>query len=289
MSVTEFAGNAVKSVRLALKRAPTPDDISDEQFMNDLGKIKQLRSFLIEQAVQLQPTEAASISFGKLNLLRFNEDGRSPNEEEWDSLERLTQALFSHLNDALRRRFLYSRTPAWFTPLVLCLGVVAITSLVTCTFMWGWGVAYSAVIPFFIAWVGSLGAIGAVAFIGMNALSVQDDATFDFSNNRLLVLRIVLGGLFGIVLTLPFGFESFIEFIGSLVNGKGAASAGIGLQSTMLLLPFVLGFSTSLVIMILNQFVEAIQSFFGKKVSQPPAASPVVPVPAPQATIGPGT
>jgi hypothetical protein len=284
MSVTEFAGNAVKSVRLALRRPPTPDDISDEQFMNDLGKIKQLRSFLIEQAVQLQPTEAASISFGKLNLLRFNEDGRSPNEEEWDSLERLTQALFSHLNDALRRRFLYSRTPAWFTPLVLALGVVAITSLVICTFIWGKD--YSIIIPFFIAWVGSLGAIGAVAFIGMNALSVQDDATFDFSNNRLLVLRIVLGGLFGIVLTLPFGFESFIQFIGSLVNGKGVAPGGIGLQSTMLLLPFVLGFSTSLVIMILNQFVEAIQSFFGKKASQPPAASRVVPVPAPKAGSG---
>jgi hypothetical protein len=289
MTVAEFAGNAVKSVRLALKRAPTPDDISDEQFMNDLGRIKQLRSFLIEQAVQLQPTEAASISFGKLNLLRFNVDGRCPNEEEWDSLERLTQALFSHLNDALRRRFLYSRTPAWFTPLVLCLGVVAITSLVICTFIWGRD--YSIIIPFFIAWVGSLGAIGAVAFIGMNALSVQDDATFDFSNNRLLVLRIVLGGLFGIVLTLPFGFESFIQFIKSLVHGEGAAPGGIGLQSTMLLLPFVLGFSTSLVIMILNQFVEAIQSFFGKKASQLAAASPVVPVPvpAPKAVTGSGS
>jgi hypothetical protein len=289
MCVAEFAGNAAKSVRLALRRPPTPDDISDEQFMKDLGKIKQLRSFLIEQAVQLQPTEAASISFGKLNLLRFNEDGRSPTEEEWDSLEKLTQALFSHLNDALRRRFLYSRTPAWFTPLVLGLGIVAITSLVICTFIWGRD--YNVIIPFFIAWVGSLGAIGAVAFIGMNALSVQDDATFDFSNNRLLVLRIVLGGLFGIVLTLPFGFESFIGFIQSLVNGKGVAPNGIGLQSTMLLLPFVLGFSTSLVIMILNQFVEAIQSFFGKKVSQPAAASLVVPlpVPAPTPRAGSGT
>jgi hypothetical protein len=54
-----------------------------------------------------------------------------------------------------------------------------------------------------------MGAIGSVAFIGMNALSVQQDVTFDLNNDRLMVLRIVLGALFGIVLTLPFGFTQF--------------------------------------------------------------------------------
>jgi hypothetical protein len=265
-------GSIAQAAKNVVRTPLTPDDISDEQFIKDLRKLKELRSFLIEQAVQLQPTESASISFGKLNLLRFRDDGRVPNVEEWELLETLTQELFRHLSEPLRRRFLYSRTPGWFAPLVMVLGCVAIASLIICTVVWGAG-DYARIIPLFIAWVGSLGAIGSVAFIGMNALSVQDDATFDLGNNRLLILRIVLGGLFGIVLTLPFGFQSFTKFIASLMEGGAAASSGNGLESTMLLLPFVLGFSTSLVIMVLNQFVEAIQSFFGKKASTASAST----------------
>jgi hypothetical protein len=122
-----------------------------------------------------------------------------------------------------------------------------------------------------VVWLASLGAIGSISFVGMNALSVQDDATFDISNTKLLVLRISLGALFGVVLTLPFGFNSFTTFIDLLLQGGSQTPEGsqplkeVPLQSLLLLLPFVLGFSTSLVIMILNQFVDAIQSFFGKK------------------------
>jgi hypothetical protein len=72
--------------------------------MADLHKLKELRSFLIEQAVQLKPTEASKISFKDLNLLRLKPTGRSPTWEEWESLETLTYELFSHLSDPLRRR-----------------------------------------------------------------------------------------------------------------------------------------------------------------------------------------
>jgi hypothetical protein len=89
-------------------RPPGPD-ISDSQFMSDLHKLKELRSFLIEQAVQLNPTEASKISFKGLNLLRLKPTGRSPTSEEWESLETLTHELFSHLSNPLRRRFLSSR------------------------------------------------------------------------------------------------------------------------------------------------------------------------------------
>src|SRR5215469_15165713 len=69
-------------------------DISDSQFMADLQKLKDLRSFLIEQAIQLKPTESGTISFKGLNLLRLKPGGRSPTPEEWESLETLTQELF---------------------------------------------------------------------------------------------------------------------------------------------------------------------------------------------------
>ena len=52
------------------------------------------------------------------------------------------------------------------------------------------------IIVSYLFWVVSMGCIGAIAFIGMNAISAQHDITFDISNARLLYLRIVLGGLF---------------------------------------------------------------------------------------------
>ena len=123
--------------------------------------------------------------------------------------------------------------------------------------------------PFYLIWLFSLGAIGAVAYIGMNALSIQEDITFDLTNPRLMILRIVLGGLFGLVLTLPFGYQDFLNFCVSLIKAnpvpaeqpEGNKSAW---QAVTLLMPFVLGFSTSLVLLVLNQMVDGFQAFFGK-------------------------
>jgi hypothetical protein len=259
-------------------RPPGPD-ISDSQFMSDLHKLKELRSFLIEQAVQLKPTEASKISFKDLNLLRLKPTGRSPTSEEWESLETLTHELFSHLSNPLRRRFLSSRLPWWVPGLIVGLGLMAIFSLIMCSLTWGIG-GYNRIIPWYVLWLASLGAIGSISFVGMNALSVQDDATFDLTNTRLLALRISLGSLFGLVLTLPFGYQSFIMFIAFLLAPSDATLAsdvsGLAQQSALLLLPFVFGFSTSLVIMVLNQFVDAVQTLFGKRSgasNSPPAGA----------------
>ncbi|MDB6147954.1 MAG: hypothetical protein JWO45_1618 [Spartobacteria bacterium] len=281
MSLVETTRASIRAVKDAVRNPPTLDDIGDGQFMTDLGKLKQLRSFLIEQAVQLKPTETSSISFGKLNLLRYREDGRSPTEDEWDALERLNQTLFGHLSDPLRRRFLYSRIPAWFAPFVLALLFVAMGSLISSAA--NYEHRTGVVLLSYMAWLGSLGAIGAVAYIGMNALSVQDDATFDLSNTRLIWLRIVLGSLFGIVLGLPVGYQTYMKFLLLLLDAKTAEVDGNSIA--LLLMPFVLGFSTSLVIMVLNQFIEAIQAFFGKKTIAPP--SPVAPVPVPVSAVQP--
>jgi hypothetical protein len=256
--------------------------IVDEQFMADLQKLKDLRSFLIEQAVHLKRTDATELSFGDLNLLIQRGDGRAPTRAEWESLEALTQKLFSHLTDPLRRRFLSSRLAWWVPGLSVGLGLTAIFSLIMCSLTWSHG-GYERIIPWYVLWLASLGAIGSISFIGMNALSVQYDATFDLTNTRLILLRIALGSLFGLVLTLPFGYNSFVEFISFLLNGGTVSTDKVQpdavnkvQQSALLLLPFVFGFSTSLVIMVLNQFVEAVQTLFGKKTGSsnlPPAGS----------------
>jgi hypothetical protein len=135
----------------------------------------------------------------------------------------------------------------------------------------------------YLIWLATLGAVGALAFIGMNALSIQDDITFDLTNTRLMLLRVTLGALFAVVLTLPFGYAEFVTFCARVAqpfqqllvkpDSVSTEASVLTKQAIFLLLPFVLGFSTSLVILILNQIIEAAQTFFGRR-SNPPAVPP---------------
>jgi hypothetical protein len=183
---------------------------------------------------------------------------------------KLTDELYRDLDDSIRQRFLSSQIPSWVTETAIGLGIAALVALVIAV---GFKPLTHVILTLYLIWLAALGAIGSISFLGMNALAVQSDVTFDITNRRLLILRIVLGALFGIVLTLPFGFQSFKEFLGDLVTNKPQDTTIYAKQSVLLLLPFVLGFSTPLVIMILNQFVQAGQLFFGRKPSEPPAAA----------------
>ena len=251
--------------------------INDEQFIRDLKRLKDLRSFFIQEAVNIDMADSTALSFGKLNLLRFRGSGRAPTEEEWSLVEQRTQTLFGLLTESLRRRFILGQIPWWMAWLPIIFAGVALASLILALIsqqfdLLGQGNPRSNVFPFYLTWLMSLGAIGSVAFIGMNALSVQQDITFDLTNRRLMQLRIALGALFALVLTLPFGFDGFTRFCESIPQPPGSTSqqtatsdVPVTTQTMLLLLPFILGFSTSLVIMLLNQFVEAVQAFFGRR------------------------
>jgi hypothetical protein len=280
---------AKQGVVSRILKAGKPDaySINDEQFIKDLQQLKKLRSFLIKEAVKLEVTDRNAFAFGALNLLRYHPFGRLPTEPEWSQVEFLTQSLFQLPTEAIRRKFVLGGIPWWMSGLPMIFALVGLISLVLSivsqqTNLLGLATIRANILPFYLVWLMSLGAIGSIAFIGMNALSVQDDATFDLSNTRLMVLRISLGALFGLVLTLPFGFVGFVQFITGIANGAPAApttessGAEVTTQALRLLLPFILGFSTSLVILILNRLVEAVQGFFGKPASEhlpaPPAA-----------------
>jgi hypothetical protein len=245
--------------------------INDWVFINDLRKLIELRAFLLNEAINVSPQDSAPLSFGSLNLLKYDQNGREPTEEEWSAIETHTQALFQLMTEPLRRRFLLGQIPSWMSILPIVLAAFAVLALIAAIivqdtgFLWFTGIGIST-LPFYLIWLVSLGAIGSVAFVGMNALSVQQDVTFDIANKRLMILRIALGALFGLVLTLPFGFSSFLAFVRQISKGLGAEVTAdtISRQAMFLLLPFVLGFSTSLVIMVLNRFVDAVQTFFGK-------------------------
>jgi hypothetical protein len=270
--------------------------ISDGQFMDDLTQLKSLRSYMIRQA---KSCRAGTIQLGRLNLLRRDEGssrGRFPFPSEWAALEARSSELFQDLSEQDRRRFLYGQIPQVVIQTASILGVTALASLVGAVgatlfsglIMFGApdlqnpvniipqiGYQYFNLLIFIFSliWAGSLGGVWSIAFIGMNALAVQEDATFDITNEKLIGLRVVIGGLLGIVLTLPFGFPTFNSFFLDLFRRDQRVSI-FELKSVILLLPFPLGFSTTLVIMILNQFVDAVQSSFGKRSSSPPPPPP---------------
>jgi NO-binding membrane sensor protein with MHYT domain len=221
------------------KTPNAPELVSDLQFLQDLEQLKELRSFLIREAVSLTAPDPESVSFKGLNNLRYGPAARSPTEEEWGQVESLTQTLFRILPPELRRKFVLGRIPMWITAVPVGLAAVAIISLVmavliSATNMYGTSSAAALesdsalltssigprILPFYVVWLVCLGGIGAVAFIGMNALSVQADVTFDLMNTRLMILRIILGAMFGLVITLPFGFPYFTQFVTNIVLGK---------------------------------------------------------------------
>jgi hypothetical protein len=249
--------------------------INDMQFIRDLNRLKELRSFFIQEAVRVD--DQGALSFGELNLLRYSQTGRPPTQDEWSDVEYHTQTLFGLLTEPLRQRFVRGDIPAWIAALPFALMILALTALIAAIRatvqiitvpQWELHDLGLHTLPFYLVWLISLGALGAVAFIGMNALSVQHDITFDVSNRRLMLLRITLGALFGLVLTLPFGFAGFMQFLtislGQKLPPEFATPTTVWSQATLLLLPFVLGFSTSLVITIMNRLVESVQAFFGK-------------------------
>jgi hypothetical protein len=89
----------------------------------------------------------------------------------------------------MRRRYLLGKVPRFLTYLPIIFAIVALLAFILTTisytgslhFLWLGkpdGSRGGNVLPFYLLWLMSLGAIGAVAFIGMNALSVQEDVTF---------------------------------------------------------------------------------------------------------------
>jgi hypothetical protein len=246
--------------------------INDKKFCTYVARLKRLQYFLFEEAVPVNASNAPAIGMADFSVLQYDPDGRAPTIAEWSAAESQTQVLFLHLTPAMKRKFLMSETPwsvAWLPALFLIFSSLSLFG----------AVASLALLPdfslffFYLMWVASLGAIGAIAYIGMNVLSIQDDITFDLTNMRLFSLRIALGSLFAVVLTVPVGYTDFYDWCVYVLNSKNPSVSAVGTttgltrQTILLLLPFVLGFSTSVVIVILSQLMDGIQVFFGRRPS----------------------
>lgn len=246
-------------------------DIRNRNFMDDVEYLKEVRSFLLKQAVMVD----ASNDLGVLYSLKYSRGGRDPADHEWQLLDDASRVLYPQLTPELRLKFLATQAPRGIVIFAIAMSLVAVLSYIAALTIGKGKLEYSATC--FAFWSAAMGILGGVAFISMNVLSLQNDITFDFSNRRLTWLRIALGGLFGLVLAFPFGFTTFDDFQKMFEKKQSPEFK----ETSMLLLPFILGFSTTVVIGVLGRLMQAVQALFGtqevKPIQAPPPPPPLPP------------
>ena len=78
-------------------------------------------------------------------------------------------------------------------------------------------------------------------------------------------IRVVLGALFGLLLSLPSSRTAFVEFTrkATTLNPETATQTDLLKDGIFLLLPFLCGFSTVFVLTVLNKVIAAFNSFLG--------------------------
>lgn len=242
--------------------------VRDRTFIEYLSRLKRLHTFLYREAIPLKKSEAEALQMGDLWLIQYSLKGRLPSLDEWNKVENQTQFIYSIFSGEYRRKFLFSEAPSILFMLPVLLLIVS-SMCVVLPLLYGQSVFLGTMmLSCYLFWSCLLGALGALAFIGMNALSIQSDITFDLTNVRLVVLRVVIGALFALVICMPFGFSEFSGFELNLINagnpGNPYAGQGLSSQTVWLFAPLILGFSTTSVILIMNHLVDAIGSFFGQ-------------------------
>jgi hypothetical protein len=119
----------------------------------------------------------------------------------------------------------------------------------------------------FLLWVISMGCIGGVSSLGMQAIHLPEgNSAIDISDRQLAMLRVILGGLFALVLTLAIESDCFLDLCHFIGTGTEFADDKEKpfFRAFVLILPFLLGFSTSLVMMVINQLQAGVLAFFGR-------------------------
>jgi hypothetical protein len=239
--------------------------INDPKFNQLQSTLIDLCHFMQREGRSIPPESAHLLVIGKIGRLRkprfwSRERGRAPTEAEWVALETHLQKLYPLLGEPCRRGFYISQSKHLLIWMPLIIMTAAVVSLFASSFIGKEWHLY-----FYVAWLMALGALGSIAYISMNALSLQKDITFDIGNKKLLVIRILLGAMFGLILALPFGFWYFEYFIQTLLSAKTTGDPVTDAKmAAALLMPFVFGFSTTLVLTIINRLVDAIGVIFGK-------------------------
>jgi hypothetical protein len=77
--------------------------ICDRKFLAYVDRLIELRDFISREAVDIG--DHVDINISRLATLHYNERGRRPSAEEWDTIDSKTKAMYATLDLASRRKF----------------------------------------------------------------------------------------------------------------------------------------------------------------------------------------
>jgi hypothetical protein len=253
----------------------SPAKISDRLFVRQLGYTRSLVTFLIRrQALTEKPPDLLA-NLAALGRMRYSPRGRAASEEEWRKLYAISHGLTSELPLEIATAFSIWRLRTFFGlfPLIfLIMGIAALEA----TYLEGYAVGgwyYFIGLAAVLSWTCALGGLGTSAFFGTSLLAQlasatgNDQAKFkEITDDTYLRTRLMIGILFAFVLGLPFGHLSLDTASASLFKDV-VWNAELFTTILHILAPFLLGFSTALVLSILERLIEGIKTTFG--VGQP--------------------
>ncbi len=247
--------------------------IANERFIRQLDELRQLKEFLFEEKVQFKPEDLDSIDLEELNNLTYQASGRVPNAGEWRTLDEKLAKLTAYLGDDLRRKIRVRELGLFFKTLpifFLAFSVVStIAYLILPYFHLASGSIWRILLWLIIVsvWAISQGGLGACAFLGTSVIarsSIINESpsreNIDLTDRNSLFIRVTLGTLFAVLLGLPFSPLGLNVFIPLYWNHEILPRES---DLVFSLIPFLAGFSTNLVLVILGKFVVAIETVFG--------------------------
>ena len=271
-----LVANMNESSRTLADPSPIPSDansICDRRFVDQLKEVKNLKQFLFEQKVKIESNQLAAIDLGLLNNLHFGTDGRMPTPDEWKLLDEKISILTSYLSDDLRQKIRIRELGVFFNvlPLIFLLATLA---TVIFRFLYGGFFAKGSLLfnmsylVSLIVWTVAQGGLGACAFLGTRIATKRTDKTLtdvltditDVTDEGILRIRIVLGCLFGSLIGVPIGSLAFDKMGNAIYDSSVTLSPS---DFALIVLPFMVGFSTNLVLAILERFIDSIRTFFG--------------------------
>jgi hypothetical protein len=266
----------------------SPAKIRDRLFIQQLGYTRSLVTFLIRrQALSDGPPDVLA-NLAALGSMRYSPAGRTASEEEWRKLYAISHGLASALPLEIATAFSIWRLRTFFGlfPLIfLIMGIAALEA----TYLQGYAASSSGWYYFIglaavLSWTCALGGLGTSAFFGTSLLAQLASATGndqaklkEITDYTYLQTRLMIGILFAFVLGLPFGHLSLDTASASLYEDV-VWNAELFTTMLHILAPFLLGFSTALVLAILERFIEGIKTTLGvgQPIQQHPAASATV-------------
>ncbi len=241
--------------------------LNDRRFITNLKFLTIMQRVIVGKKLELLDEDKDQLYLRHLHLLylaprkdlRRKNNCRAPTLQEWMEVEQKIIILEKYLTPPLLTYVEINHLSGKILEKVaLCFLGVSMCALIAALLLDNWYVPL--LLACFTVWSAATGALGSTAFLYVNALSIQVDPKVDLTSRTLVTMRLILGGLFAVILGVPFGYESFYKFGHNFLMSNQSMEMR---DSLLLLLPFTLGFSTPLALSILGRLIQSVRTFFG--------------------------